>query len=121
MIYHVKLRTDTDSDCLIYHDNIKILHTTTCMQFLEHFLFLISIRGDTVKLGLLIHISFRVLSSFSRLLLKESFTRQTKGKYRVRNESFSLLAFICCKGTALYLALNKYNASGENYVTLVIV
>ena len=39
-------RTDSDSDCLIYH-NIKILHITKCIQFREHFLFLISIIGDT--------------------------------------------------------------------------
>ena len=45
-------RTDTDSDCFIYHDNIKLLHITTCIQFLEHFLLLISIKGDSVKLGL---------------------------------------------------------------------
>ena len=45
-------RTDTDSDCVIYHDNIKILHITTCIQFLKYFLFLISIGGDTAKLGL---------------------------------------------------------------------
>ena len=28
-------RTDSDSDCLIYHHNIKIPRITTCIQFRE--------------------------------------------------------------------------------------